>query len=185
MKIKKTDRRSLRTRKMLSDSLVYTLKRKRYENISIQDILEQANVGRSTFYTHFYDKEDLLISSFEHILDSFIHPQKADNKNSAYALPSLSLFKHAQEYHSLYIALVHGGCAELVLKNAHTHLYQKVEEYLLSVKESSNIPIPILADYLVGTLINLLKWWLENYMPLKPEEMNQIYHQLIASNIQT
>jgi AcrR family transcriptional regulator len=68
---KKADRRIQRTRRLLQDALVGLILEKGYEAITVQDILDRANVGRSTFYEHFYDKDDLLLSSFEFLRDDF------------------------------------------------------------------------------------------------------------------
>src|SRR5690242_13310 len=62
---KAPDRRIQRTRQLLLDSLIQLILEKGYESITVQDIIDRANVGRSTFYSHFQDKEDLLLSGFE------------------------------------------------------------------------------------------------------------------------
>src|ERR1700757_5499961 len=59
------DRRVRRTRKLLHDAFLALVLEKGYEKTTIQDILDRADVGRSTFYVHFRDKEALLTSSFD------------------------------------------------------------------------------------------------------------------------
>ena len=66
---KKTDRRVLRTREVLSNALVDLILEKGYEKITVQNIIDQANIGRSTFYDHFQDKQDLLEKSFGMLAD--------------------------------------------------------------------------------------------------------------------
>src|SRR5262245_47432298 len=61
------DRRVQRTRRLLHDALMSCILEKKYELISVQDILDRADIGRSTFYTHFQDKDDLLLSGFENL----------------------------------------------------------------------------------------------------------------------
>ena len=61
MEHQKQDRRARRTRQLLRDAFVALLKEKRYEDVSVQDIIERADVARSTFYVHYVDKEDLLV----------------------------------------------------------------------------------------------------------------------------
>jgi AcrR family transcriptional regulator len=67
----KQDRRSQRTYHLVTTALLALLAEKRYEAITVQDILERANIGRSTFYTHYYDKEDVLQSIAEQMLETF------------------------------------------------------------------------------------------------------------------
>jgi AcrR family transcriptional regulator len=74
MSRQKLDRRSQRTRKSLSEALAALMVEKRYDKITVQDIIDRANVGRSTFYAHFQDEEDLLVSGVmevftKHLLD--------------------------------------------------------------------------------------------------------------------
>jgi AcrR family transcriptional regulator len=57
---KKVDRRTQRTRHQLGRALVGLVEEKRFDDITVQDVIDRADVGRSTFYTHFRDKEDLL-----------------------------------------------------------------------------------------------------------------------------
>ena len=66
----KADRRSQRTRQLLSTALIEVMLAKRYDEITVQDIIDRANVGRSTFYAHFLDKEDLLVSQLTRVLDA-------------------------------------------------------------------------------------------------------------------
>lgn len=65
----KDDRRSQRTRQALGDALVELMMEKGYEAVSIKEIIERANVGRSTFYTHFTDKDDLFVSQLDRLID--------------------------------------------------------------------------------------------------------------------
>ena len=100
-----TDRRVRRTRKLLRDALLALMAERGYESITVQDILDRANVGRSTFYTHFYDKEDLLLSGLEEIRQIF-ERSNAGAGALACAPLSLGLFRHVLEYEPSYRALI-------------------------------------------------------------------------------
>ncbi len=71
MKQHKQDRRSQRTYHLVSRAMMELLSETPYDAITVQDILERANIGRSTFYAHYYDKEDVLASITEQMLDLF------------------------------------------------------------------------------------------------------------------
>jgi AcrR family transcriptional regulator len=64
MEARAPDRRVQRTRKLLQEALMTLILEKGYEAMTIQDIIDRANVGRATFYNHFLDKQDLLVSGF-------------------------------------------------------------------------------------------------------------------------
>ncbi|MGM0883225.1 MAG: TetR/AcrR family transcriptional regulator [Bacillota bacterium] len=108
---KKEDRRVLRTKKQLHTALLEMILLKGYESVTIQDIIDRANVGRSTFYAHFYDKRDLLEKGFDQ-LQMFLSEQKESilkktyvNVKSRFSF-SLAMFQHAQEHYKLYQAFV-------------------------------------------------------------------------------
>lgn len=65
----RADRRTNRTRRLLRNALMAAILEKGYDAITIEDITERADLGRTTFYLHYKDKEDLLIESLEAITD--------------------------------------------------------------------------------------------------------------------
>src|SRR5229473_6946476 len=95
------DRRISRTRMLLQHALNSLILKKDYETITIQDICDAANVGRSTFYAHYTSKDDLKRSGFEHLRKELV-----DRQRSAQAAPgdirdrslgfSLPMFEHAR-----------------------------------------------------------------------------------------
>lgn len=187
MKNDKADRRSRRTQQLLSAALVELMLQKRYDQITVQDIIERANVGRSTFYAHYLDKDDLLVSDFRRVLDALndhIHGREA----GAHPTPPLALFfEHVQEYHHLYKALVRGGGINLLYKQAHTQLRQTIEQHLevfVPAGQSPDAPIELVADYLTGAILNLLTWWLDHAMPYTPQQMDALFHQLVLPGVQ-
>src|SRR6266478_2217182 len=104
------DRRIPRTRAMLQHALTSLILKKGYEAITIQDICDEANVGRSTFYAHYTSKDDLKRSGFEHLRKELI-----DRQREARAAPgdrslgfSLTMFEHAGDHIELYRALIGG-----------------------------------------------------------------------------
>src|SRR3954467_8818375 len=79
MRNTKADRRSERTRQLLNGALIELMLEQRYDEITVQDIIDRANIGRSTFYAHYLDKEDLMVSGFTRVLDTLSeHPHQRD-----------------------------------------------------------------------------------------------------------
>ena len=107
------DRRSQRTRQALIHALIELLETKHYDQISIQNIVDQANVGRATFYTHYQNKDDLLKSGFERVLD-VLSQQIVSNEKGQFSFDTSMLFQHAQGHFELYKTLVWGSGFDLL-----------------------------------------------------------------------
>jgi AcrR family transcriptional regulator len=160
---------------------------KRYDGITVQDIIDRANVGRSTFYAHYLDKEDLLVSDFTRVLDALTQQMHQHGQGDQHAPPSLALFfHHVQTHHQLYAALVRGGGIDLLYKKGHERMRHNIEQHLQALvpsNQNSLAPLPLVADYLAGTILTLLKWWLDNNMPYPPEQMEAMFHQLVLPGV--
>ena len=179
------DRRSQRTQQALMDALIALLAVKRYDEISINDIIDRANVGRSTFYAHYQAKDDLLKSGFERVLDMLIHHISFSETDQGLQLDTTPFFRHAKGHYELYRTLVWGSGFEVLTKDGHAALSSKFEEsfaLLLSGRPEPSIPLAVLSYSMAGTLLILLKWWLDNRMPYSPEYMDEIFQQLVMSS---
>jgi AcrR family transcriptional regulator len=179
------DRRSQRTQQALIDALIALLAVKHYDEISINDIIERANVGRSTFYAHYQAKDDLLKSGFERVLEMLIHHIRFDEVDQDLQLDTTPLFRHANGHYELYRTLVWGSGFEILTKDGHAALSAKFQESftrLLSGKPEPSIPLAVLSYSMAGTLLILLKWWLDNKMPYSAEYMDEIFQQLVMSS---
>jgi AcrR family transcriptional regulator len=183
MKTQKHDRRSQRTRQALHQALFALLREKRYDAVSVQDIIDRADVGRSTFYAHFVDKEDLASYSIEQMLDALSqHPAPAGPGLIATA----ALFEHVREQFPLFQTQMRGRGLELFFERGQAYWSQKIERDLqgrLPPGQSPAVPLAIVATYVTGTWVTLLKWWLDNKMPYAPERMEEIFQQLIMPGV--
>jgi AcrR family transcriptional regulator len=189
MRNTKADRRSERTRQLLSAALIELMLEQRYDEITVQDIIDRANIGRSTFYAHYLDKEDLLVSGFTRVLDTLgLSPQQGGEEENQ-APPSLArFFQHVQEHHQLYKALVHGGGIDRLFKKSHQHMRRNIEQHLAALipaGQAPAAPLPLVADYLAGAILSMLTWWLDNEMPYTPEHMDTLFQQLVRPGLQT
>ena len=183
MRNKKSDRRSNRTRQSLRNALMELVLEKHYDDITVQDILDRADVGRSTFYTHYRDKEDLFRGDWEKFLNFLIQNIDFENIKKSSFVPIKGLFQHLIDFHPFYRALVKSRKSEQLFRSGQNHLAKGIENRLmlsLNNKQPALIPIPILSNYLANEIFTLLRWWLDQNMPYTPERMDEIFHQLIA-----
>ena len=182
LKSKKADRRTSRTRSSLSSALVELVEEKRFDDITVQDVIDRADVGRSTFYSHFRDKEDLFQKDWERFLDMLAQQIDWDQAGQASFIPVVFLFRHLQEVQTFYKGLVRSRMTDSIFKSGVSYLSRQIETALtvrLRDKPTPTIPIPILSHYLASELFTLLQWWLDQKMPYPPERMDEIFHELV------
>ena len=100
------DRRIQRTRPLLQDALFRLISERGYEHITIADITEQANLGRTTFYLHYRDKEDLLQESIKALLhDLHLDVEPETEEPCTYHMASVRIFQHVARRQQLYRAM--------------------------------------------------------------------------------
>jgi AcrR family transcriptional regulator len=186
LKNTKEDRRSKRTRQMLGNALVELMLEKRFEEITVQDILDKANVGRSTFYAHYPDKESLLLSELERV----IHDLEAYTIETDHAshglLPSLALFRHVKEQRRLMQAFVWGRGAELLTYDFQGRVSSMIEQRLRSTIDGSgepSVPLAVAARFVATTLLMLLRWWFDEGMKQTPEQMDAMFQKLVMPGL--
>ena len=177
----KNDRRSQRTRRLLSEALVQLIREKDYNAITVSDIIERANVGRSTFYAHYRDKDDLFLGELDRVIE--VLSQRIPGQEEMPYFPSLGLLRHVGEEYELYKALVWTPGIDLLVKHLQKSLSQRVERGLEKSGQVYELPLPVLANFITGSFLTLLKWWLENKRIYTPEEMDEIFKKVTLPGI--
>lgn len=185
MKNIKPDRRTEKTRQSLLLALSDLMQEKKYSNITIQEIIDRANVGRSTFYAHFETKDELLSSCIENVFEMLNH-HLADyveqGGNQIRLIPVSELFEHVRENSRLLKGLMSAESMDLLLHKVQTYWNKRLEKYLiaqLSNHKEPKVPLDILANHITCTMIELLKWWINYNMPYTPQQMDQYFQSLI------
>jgi len=177
----KNDRRSQRTRQLLGDALVLLIQEKDYGSITVSDIIERANVGRSTFYAHYHDKDDLFLDQLDRVIETL--SQSSPEQEQVPFFPSLGLFRHVGDHYELYKALVWSSGMDLLIKHLQKSVSQRVEQGLHNRGRDFDVPLPILANFITGSFLTLLKWWLENKKIYSPEQMDEIFKKVTLPGI--
>lgn len=174
------DRRAQRSRELLTAAFIELLEKQRYDLISVRDIITRAKVSRSTFYLHFQDKDDLLASNFTHVLSQLYHQSSAAQPDLR-LLPALEIFRHVQAHRTLYESVVGGRGLEVLFKAGRDYWGKQLAQTL----SASTVPLPILIDYVTGSLMTLLKWWLDNRLPYPPERMAAMFEELVMPGVRS
>jgi AcrR family transcriptional regulator len=179
------DRRVMRTRKALHQTLMSLIVEKNYEEVSVADICEAANVGRSTFYSHFTGKDDLRRHGVGHVRKSIIEQVSAAGGNAAdppFAF-SLILFEHARDHLDRHRALV-GRDGGAVLATFRQTLSDLVREELAATAQPANAaPRDLVVRYVVGAFMEVLAWWLDGGAKLPAEQMDAMFRSLLTGGV--
>ena len=186
MNAAKNDRRSRRTRQLLGNALVELMLEKNFESITVQDILDRADIGRSTFYAHFTDKESLLISQIENVIHELEqHTAQASGAESM-LLPSLELFRHVKDQRRLMQAFVWGRGADILTQDFQVRVSKLIEEKIHSTVVNGGrveVPASVLAKFVASTFLMLLRWWFDEDMRHTPEQMDEMFQLLVMPAI--
>lgn len=175
------DKRVRRTKERLRNALVQLLLEKPYKAISVQNILDAADVSRAAFYAHFQDKNDLLLTGFP---DNVLHYGTWDS--TELLPPVTALFQHVQEGQAWLTAMQDSDIMQLInLKSRERMIENWMEHFAKLEKRGASLPVdpePV-AFYLTGALMALLGWWNKNSMPKSPEEMNELFQDLARNGL--
>jgi AcrR family transcriptional regulator len=179
----KHDRRSQRTRHLLSAALVELIRERDYSTITVSDIIERADVGRSTFYAHYRDKDDLFVGELDRVIE--LLSERIPGQDEMPFFPSLGLFRHVGEEYELYKALVWTPGIDLLIKHMQKSLSQRIEQGLQNNGKEYEVPLQVLSNFIAGNFLTLLKWWLENKKAYAPEQMDRIFRDLTLHGIES
>jgi AcrR family transcriptional regulator len=181
----KPDRRVQRTRELLQKALIELIGERGYDAITIQDIVDRANIGRTTFYLHYNSKDELFMSCHESIVSKFhiglLHPLFRDELLSPEVPPEMtSAYKHLEEGRALLYPIFQGKDSQLILRQIRDRSAREIETNLRSVfaESDSTVPLDILANYLAGAQIAVMQWWLEKRRPHTADRLSLTIHRL-------
>ena len=171
------DRRIIKTRDGLRNALASLIAEKPYNGIVIKEILERANVGRSTFYTHFRDKDDLLVSSIYGMLESAQVPQPASVGSMQailwFALPIFEYhYSHRDEGRFLEGRVDQHARLQSVLTDM-------IGDALKGRAHDTGAPTELIARYIASTFVLVLDWWLASSHPISPKEIESVFRSFV------
>jgi AcrR family transcriptional regulator len=170
---------------MLHEALLRLLASKRYDVITVEDICEGANVGRSTFYAHYTGKDDLLRSALEHVRerlqDRSMGSEITSKVKSRQLGFSLAMFEHARDHTHLHQTLGDRG-RSIVLATIRRILCDLVRGEL-GTSSKGGPPREMAVQYVVGAYMAVTSWWLQGGAKLPPEQVDSTFRRLAIEGI--
>jgi AcrR family transcriptional regulator len=179
---RKIDPRVKRTSDSLGDALVALMHEKPFEEITVQHVLDRAGVSRSTFYTHYRDKDDLFISDVEDFFEQISSMLERRGEDSDRVAPVQELFAHVSDAREFYAALVASGKVNDTLEMGRGCLARGIERRLSLLPRARAIAPAsraAMAHGLSGALFSLLAWWIDHGMSATPSQMDAMFHHMV------
>ena len=178
------DRRVRRTRRLLQDALRSLILEKSYDEITVQDILERADVGRATLYAHVRDTDDLMMSRFLEARASLRgHLSDLVREDGAASVDVVRvLFAHAAEHRREYRTLVGSRSGGAILALVRKELTKVVREHFAEVVAAGRlrpaVTLDFAATYVVSAFVALLTQWLDNPRAQSADEMAAMFQRM-------
>jgi AcrR family transcriptional regulator len=178
------DRRVQRTRQLLSDALFQLIIERGYEGIAIQDITDRATIGRTTFYLHYQDKEELLKVSVKALMQELqLDVEPNAEEVCPYSIRCIRIFQHVAQHQQLYQALLKETGPINIGNLMRTYFAELFQRYTLEAQKednSSSLRNELIASHAAGSLFGLISWWLDHKSLLPAEKMGAVYFQLMS-----
>ncbi len=184
---KKTDLRVIKTKNLIYNTLIELMKDKTFEEIKVSDICNKALINRSTFYSHYEDKYDLLVDFINSLKNEFISELNKNNNNlnvKEYYIELIKIFlNHIEERKEMYTSIMINNrnsiMMDILLSVVNNDLLKKMSKD----EFKSSIPDDIIVKFYLGGVINLGVEWLKDNTKYSKEEIINYLNLLIPDNI--
>ena len=182
------DRRQQKSKAAIFDAFVQLLSQKNYNQITVQEIIDAANVGRTTFYAHFETKDALLralcTNLFAHVFSDRNDTASAHNfslTDGAFQTIVAHMLLHLQDSGQTIHRLLCGESSELFLVYFKEYLDRNILHALLKDVDSSTLAVPesFLRNHISSSFVNMVQWWVRSGMRESPEELSAYFVAVI------
>jgi AcrR family transcriptional regulator len=183
---RKLDARASRTRNRLGMAFLELIHERPIEEVTVQDVLDRASVGRSTFYLHFRDKNDLLLSQFERFLEHMSTWLIVNKEKSLRVAPVAEMFDHLEQQRKLYCILRDAGRLADFFDLAQDYFARGIEQRLIDTGRLSKLSkseLAARANALAGSLLSLLRWWIDRIEKEPAAAMDEMFHRMVWNGL--
>jgi len=157
---------------------------KGYEESSVADIVHRADVGRSTFYAHYADKEDLLKESIEGLMAHLRQAAVTTSARGAAKHPALGfvrpMLEHVQDMRVLFRALANKPSGAAVQRQIHLALTEFVQRDLTEQQVRLQGSPDLVAEFVVGAFLSVCFWWMSRDEQIAVSEIERTFSGLLA-----
>lgn len=176
------DLRVRRTCERLGSALIALIQEKPISHVTVQDVLDRALVGRSTFYLHYRGKDDLLLSQLEMFLETMSTALSRRREKSNRVAPVAEMFEHIGHENKLYRVLGDSGHLTDFFDLAEGYFARGIQQRLNESGRLKTLPqreLAARASALSGSLLSLLRWWIDHGENESPLAMDELFHRIV------
>ncbi len=181
------DRRQRRSRKAIMEAFISLLEEKSYQRITVQEIIDGADVGRTTFYAHFPTKDDLLAELCNDIFDHVFSESPEKERTHDFSAGNQTLKEHIA--HILYH--IRESSIPRILRGESSGIFlrcfrQRVTDWLperIRIGKREGIPRPFMLHQISSSLIAAIEWWLDEDMRTSPEVLAGYWMEMHGSHL--
>lgn len=182
------DRRQKKTREAIFTAFTTLLSTKNYNQISVQEIIDEADIGRTTFYAHFETKDfllkDLCEELFGHIIDTAMglpHGHRHYTCGKKTDSVFLHLLRHLQENDRNILELLSSQNNEIFLRYFKDNLKKLIVTQCADkgLINYSGLPEDYVINHISSSFVETVDWWLFHEMKQTPEEITEYFLAII------
>ncbi len=179
------DRRQRKTREAIFSAFIALLSKKDFTQITVGEIIQQADVGRATFYAHFETKDFLLKELCEelfcHIFDAASN-QPVEHRHifdcDAPSSVFVHLLQHLQKNDNNILVLLSCQNNDLFLRYFKSNLQKLVISQLptFAARKSSKLPESFWIDHIAATFVETIRWWIGHGMQESAQTIAEYFY---------
>ncbi|WP_138268490.1 TetR/AcrR family transcriptional regulator [Anaerofustis stercorihominis] len=188
------DRRQQKTQKAIFQAFSTLIGKKSYNHITVQEIIDTANIGRSTFYAHFETKDELLNAVckelFEHIINSAVNTSHTHGLYSNEKAPKsvfCHLLQHLQKNDNNILELLSCESNEIFLRYFKNSLNKLIKTQFINqnLKLNPNIPQDFIINHISSSFVEMVLWWTKGNKKHTPKQLDYYFRCVIEPIFKT
>lgn len=177
------DRRQLKTRNAIFRAFTTLLNQQNYNAITVQDIIDEADIGRSTFYAHFETKDELLKSLcrelFDHIIGTALNKQDTHGLYACTNAPHsviCHILQHLQENDNNILTLLSCESSPIFMSYFKSGMEELVRTQILQDPAvHTDVPTEFLVNHIAGSFVEMVQWWIAGGCAQTPQELDSYF----------
>ncbi|MCU7356452.1 TetR/AcrR family transcriptional regulator [Enterococcus dispar] len=189
--MKKIDLRVKRTNKMIIEAFIQLVEKNGFEQVTVQDIADEAMINRATFYAHYKDKQDLYETIFDYALTAFtsvLNPTELikGNRIKVKQIERVmsQIYSNIYDNRKFYLIIMDGSANEILRKKIADVLNEQYADIFNRLKITENdieVPMDFIIEYMTSIFIGTLHWWLTTDSQMTPDHLAKLVIKLVGN----